>query len=119
MIIMVINTQVEKHAKCRLSSDTTCFLRRLCLFYAKINVTTVCVFMSPSIAIGFCLDQHYIEIKQPFSHAVVTVMRLAATACFVGARIQPHILYYVVTKHVFFFRFRVIFVLIIIRVFLG
>ena len=46
--------------------------------------------MSPSIAIGFCFDPHQIEMKQPFSHAGVTVMRLAASACCVGAGVQPH-----------------------------
>ena len=46
--------------------------------------------MSPSIAVDFCFDQHHIEIKQPFSHAGVTVMRLAASVCFVGASVQWH-----------------------------
>ena len=46
--------------------------------------------MSPSIAVGFCFDQYYIEIKQPFSQADVAVMRLAASACFDGAGVQPH-----------------------------
>ena len=49
--------------------------------------------MSPSVAVGFCFDQHHFHIKQPLSHAGVTVMRLAASDCFVGAGVQPHFIY--------------------------
>ena len=74
--------------------------------------------MSPSIAVGFCFYQHHIEIKQPFSQADVTVTRLAASACFVGAGVQPHFICGV-RSHKTCFSVRTHFNYLIVRVFLG